>query len=321
MKLKSFLLGLLAFCPVFSFAQGSLTIFSEDGYKFFLVLNGQKQNNVAMTNVRIDGLSQQQYAVRILFENPSMAEISKNIPTVDPTTNAFADVTYKIKTAKDGSQKIRFFGATPVAPNYVPPPDVYVMHYGEPAPPPPPMPVGGTTVTQTTVTQTSGMPMGGAGASISVGGPGVNMNINISDPTINSTSTVTRTTTTTTTSDMGYNDNGYSNAPPPPPPPAGGNRCRFAMDGSSFRSAKETVTKASFDETKISTAKTILTSNCMSTDQIIQICNLFSFEASKLDFAKYAYDRTTDPGNYFKVGNIFSFDASRTELNDYISGH
>ena len=109
--------------------------------------------------------------------------------------------------------------------------------------------------------------------------------------------------------------------PPPPPPPAGGNRCRFAMDGSSFRSAKETVTKASFDETKISTAKTILTSNCMSTDQIIQICNLFSFEASKLDFAKYAYDHTTDPGNYFKVGNIFDFDASRTELNDYISGH
>ncbi len=92
------------------------------------------------------------------------------------------------------------------------------------------------------------------------------------------------------------------------------------MDPGGFRSAKETVSKASFDETKLSTAKTILTSNCMSTDQVIAICNLFSFEASKLDFAKYAYSRTTDPGNYFKVGNIFSFDASRTELNDHISG-
>ncbi len=321
--MRFLLITLLALCPFTNFAQSSLTIFSEDGYRFYLVLNGQKQNNVAMTNVRIDGLAQPQYAVKILFEDPSKPEISKNIPVVDPGTNAFADVTYKIKTNKDGELKMRYFSATPVVPNYVPPADVYVMHYGQPAPPPPPG-MGGTTVTQTTVTQTTGT-TGVGGANISVGGGmgGVNMNINISDPVLGGgTTTTTRTTTTTTSTDMGYsNGGGYDNNPPPPPPPARGNSCRFAMDASSFRSAKETVSKASFDETKLSTAKTILTSNCMSTDQVIAICNLFSFEASKLDFAKYAYERCTDRGNYFKVGNIFSFDASRTELNEYISGH
>jgi hypothetical protein len=323
MRMRFLLITLLALCPFTNFAQSSLTIFSEDGYRFYLVLNGQKQNNVAMTNVRIDGLAQPQYAVKILFEDPSKPEISKNIPVVDPGTNAFADVTYKIKTNKDGELKMRYFSATPVVPNYVPPADVYVMHYGQPAPPPPPG-MGGTTVTQTTVTQTTGT-TGVGGANISVGGGmgGVNMNINISDPVLGGgTTTTTRTTTTTTSTDMGYsNGGGYDNNPPPPPPPARGNSCRFAMDASSFRSAKETVSKASFDETKLSTAKTILTSNCMSTDQVIAICNLFSFEASKLDFAKYAYERCTDRGNYFKVGNIFSFDASRTELNEYISGH
>jgi hypothetical protein len=320
MKLKSVVLLLVALCPLVSFAQSSLTIFSEDGYKFYLVLNGQKQNNVAMTNVRIDGLSQPQYAVKILFEDPAKPEISKNVPTVDPQTNAFADVTYKIKTTKDGDLKMRYFSATPVQPNYVAPPDVYVMHYGQPVPPPPP---GGTTVTQTTVTQTSGVSDMGAGASISVGAGGVNMNINISDPTMGAGSTVSHTTTTTTTtSDMGYSNNNrnYNNNNYNDPPPPRGSNCNYAMDGGSFRSAKETVSKASFDETKLSTAKTILTSNCMTTDQVIQICNLFSFEASKLDFAKHAHARTTDPGNYFKVGNIFSFDASRTELNNYISG-
>lgn len=320
--MRFLLITLLALCPFTNFAQSSLTIFSEDGYRFYLVLNGQKQNNVAMTNVRIDGLAQPQYAVKILFEDPSKPEISKNIPVVDPGTNAFADVTYKIKTNKDGELKMRYFSATPVVPNYVPPADVYVMHYGQPAPPPPPG-MGGTTVTQTTVTQTTGTTgMGGANISVGGGMGGVNMNINISDPVLGGgTTTTTRTTTTTTSTDMGYSDGGGYHDNPPPPPPSRGNNCRFAMDASSFRSAKETVSKASFDETKLSTAKTILTSNCMSADQVIAICNLFSFEASKLDFAKYAYERCTDRGNYFKVGNIFSFDASRTELNEYISGH
>lgn len=322
MKLRSFVMLLIALCPFVSFAQSSLTIFSEDGYKFYLVLNGQKQNNVAMTNVRIDGLAQPQYAVKIIFEDASKPEISKNIPTVDPGTNAFADVTYKIKTTKDGDLKMRYFSATPVVPNYVPPADVYVMHYGQPAPPPPPAMQGGTTVTQTTVTQSGGPAVGGVGASFNVGGAGVNMNINISDPTISSSSTVTRTTTTTTSSSGGYNNNNYNDAPPPPPPPPSrGAGCRYAMDAGTFRSAKETISKASFEDTKMSTAKSILSSNCVSTDQVIAICNLFSFEQSKLDFAKFAYDRTTDPGSYFKVGNIFSFDASRTELNEYISGH
>lgn len=318
MKLKQIFFALLAILPLSGFAQSSLTIFSEDGYKFYLVLNGQKQNTIPMTNVRIDGLSQPNYAVKILFEDPSKPEISKNVPVTDPGTSAFADVTYKIKTTKDGELKMRYFSATPVAPNYVPPPDVYVMHYGQPAPPPPPG-MGGTTVTQTTVTQTTGgMPVGGAGASISVGGGmgGVNMNINISDPNMTSTTTTTRTTTTTTST--GYGGNDYDDAPPPPP--ARGNTCRFPMDATSFRSAKETINKASFDETKLSTAKSVLSSNCVSTDQVVALCNLFSFEASKLDFAKFAYDRCTDRNNYFKVGNVFSFDASRTELNEYTSG-
>ncbi|MBX2905122.1 MAG: DUF4476 domain-containing protein [Taibaiella sp.] len=320
MKLKQLFIAVLAMLPFAGFAQSSLTIFSEDGYKFYLVLNGQKQNTIAMTNVRIDGLAQPNYAVKILFEDPSKPEISKNVPVVDPGTSAYADVTYKIKTTKDGELKMRYFSATPVVPNYAPPADVYVMHYGQPAPPPPPG-MGGTTVTQTTVTQTTGGMPGGGGASISVGGGmgGVNMNINISDPNMASTTTTTRTTTTTTSTNMGYGGNDYGDAPPPPPP-ARGNNCRYAMDANSFRSAKETINKASFDETKLSTAKSVLASNCVNTDQVVALCKLFSFEASKLDFAKYAYDRCTDRNNYFKVGNVFSFDASRTELNEYISG-
>jgi len=313
MKIKLTLLLTVALLPLLSFGQSALTIFSEDGDKFYMVLNGQKQNNVAQTNVRIDGLAQPYYQAKILFEDATKPEISKNIPVQDPQTNAYADVTYKIKRTKDGELKIRYFSAVPVVPNYVAPPDVYVMHYGQPAPPP-----SGTTVTQTTVTSTNTTGMGG-NVSIGVtggdmgGNVGVNMNINIQDPDMNATTTTTTTRTTTTSTS--YSNGGYDNTPPPPQ-----RGCQYPMNANDFRSAKETISKASFDDTKLSTAKTVLSSNCVSSDQVVQLCGLFSFEANKLELAKFAFGKTTDPGNYFKVANVFSFDASKTELNNYISG-
>ena len=321
MKLKIALLFFIACLPFLSHAQGCITVFSEDGDRFYLVLNGQKQNSTPQTNVRIDGLTGEFYNAKILFEDAAKPEITKNIPTKDPATSQFAEVTYKIKKTKDGELKLRYFSATPVPVNYTPPPDMYSAHYGQAAPPPPPpAPVQSSgTVTQTTVTTTD-MNTPPLGASMNVGVGGVNVSINMNDANVNTSVTKTTTTRTTTTT----TDNGYSTPPPPPPAqPAQPVRagCQYPMDFGSFKSAKDAISKASFEETKLSTAKTILASNCVSTDQVMQICKLFGFEASKLDFAKFAYPKTTDPGNYFKVGTIFDFDASKTDLNDYIANN
>jgi len=300
MKLKLTLLLAVALMPLFSFAQSSITIFSEDGDKFYLMLNGQKQNDVPQTNIRVDGLTQPFYKAKIVFEDKAKGDIDKSIPVNDPATNANADVVYKIKN-KDGDMKLRYFSAQPVQPNYTPPADVYVMHYGQPAP-------AANTVTQTTVTTTQVNP----NSSINVNAGGVSMSVNIPDANMTTTqTTVTRSTSTTTTTST---DNGYSQEQPAQP--AG---CQYPMDFGSFKSAKETVQQASFEDTKLSTAKSILAGNCVSTEQVMQICKLFSFEASKLDFAKFAYSKTTDKGNYFKVNNVFDYDASKTELNNFIS--
>ena len=309
MKLKITLLLFVALLPLLSFAQGSaLTIFSEDGDKFFLLLNGQKQNSTAMANIRMDGLTQPYYKVKIVFEDKAKGEVDKNVNVTDPGTNAPADVVYKIKN-KDGEMKLRYFSAQPIQPNYAPPADVYVMHYGQAAPAPA---AASTTVTQTTVTSTNVDP----NVSMTVNAPGVNVSVNMPNVDMNATTsqtTVTRTTTTTSSSSSygnNYDQQTVHSAP------AG---CQYPMDFGSFKSAKETVEKASFDDTKLSTAKSVLASNCVSTDQVIALCKLFSFEQSKLDFAKFAYSKTTDKNNYFKVGNIFSFDASKTDLNNFIS--
>ncbi len=319
---KLILLLATAAAPLFSFAQGCITIFSEDGDRFYLVLNGVKQNPTPQTNVHIDGLNNQYYSAKILFEDKTKPEITKNIPVTDPGTNDFADVTYKIKRTKSGQMVMRYFSATPIVPNYVAPPDMYVMHYGQA-----PVATSGT-VTQTTQTTTvsSAAPNG---ANVNINAGGMNMNVNIQDPdggggvsmnmNVNdgsgytrSNSTTTTTTTYTTTSSSTTAQPVYNSQP------VQGSGCGYAMTPTDFAAAKQTIGKSSFDDTKLSTAKSILASNCMSTDQIMQVCKMFSFEDNKLEFAKHAYSRCTDPKNYFKIGSIFTFDSNKEALNEFI---
>ena len=306
MKSKIFAFLFFAFIPHLCMAQGSsLTIFSEDGDKFILYLNGAQQNNVSQTNLRLDGLSQPYFKAKIVFDDTKKAPIEKNIQVNDPATNKPADVVYKIKN-KDGDMKLRYFSAQPIQPNYTPPADVHVVHYGQPD-------QVTTTTTQTTVT-TTGANTGNGSVSFSTnaGNGGVGISINVPDPGVNNTVTQTTTTTTRRTTDNStYNDT-YSQQP-------AAAQCQYPMDGNSFRSAKQTVSQASFEDTKLSTAKAILSGNCVSSDQVVQLCQLFGFEDTKLKFAKFAYAKTTDQGNYFKVANVFSFDASKTELNDFIA--
>ena len=77
----------------------------------------------------------------------------------------------------------------------------------------------------------------------------------------------------------------------------------------------QTIENLSFETTKLETGKTIISSNLVSTEQVIEICKHLSFNASKLAFAQFAYAHTLDQANYFSVNNVFDFDASRLTLN------
>ncbi len=315
MKAKLIVFLLIAIAPVYSFGQGCITIFSEDGDKFYLTLNSIQQNSVPQANVRVDGLSSDFYQAKITFADPTKPAITKNMPTKDAATGEFMEMTFKIKKTKDGELKLRYFGATPIPASYNPPADMYVAHFGQPSP---------GVVTQSSTQTTTVTSVNPASTSVSVnagglnmnvnvndpnGGAGVNMNVNMNDPNMNTSVTQTTTTRTTTTT----TDGGYSNAAPA----AAG--CNYPMDFSTFNGAKQAIGNSSFEDTRLSTAKTVLKSNCISTDQVVEICKLFGTDESKLSFAKAAYAKTTDKNNYFKVGNVFTFDASKTELNNFLS--
>ncbi len=302
--MKSFLFSVILSLPLLLSAQqqiGHLTIFSEDGDKFFVMLNGEKQNTVAQSNLRIEDLPQPYYSAKIMFEDASIAPIEKKNLQLTDLNGVMMDVTYRIKKDKAGKVKLQPYSSIEVKPDFVAPSGTTVYHYGNPSN------EGAVSTTTTTTRNTSN-------ANINVGG--MNMSISIDDPDAVTSTTTTRTTTTRTSSStingqpVNTNTQGQGNN-------NGG--CIYPMNSSSFSSARSTIANANFDESKLSTAKSIIAGNCLTSDQVVEICKIFSFEQTKLDFAKAAYIKTTDKSNYFKVSNVFDFDASKEELSAFIS--
>jgi hypothetical protein len=93
------------------------------------------------------------------------------------------------------------------------------------------------------------------------------------------------------------------------------------MSDRMFLSAKDAIRKESFDKDKLAVAKQIMSNNTLYSGQVKEMLQLFSFDDSKLDFAKYAYARTADRNNYFVVYDAFSFRKNKEELMSYIQNN
>lgn len=308
MSKKYLLPALMLFISCTAMAQiqpvGHLTIFSESGDKFYLILNGERQNNVAQTNLRVEDLTNDYYTAKIIFEDKTIPDIDKKMLMITNADGIKSDVTYKIKkNANNGKITLNPYSAQPVQQVYQAPSNVHVIHWGRPDV------AAATPTTSTTVTQTTTTTNVGNTVNANVNVAGVSMNVNITDPTLSGTGT---TTTVTETSTTNVKHTGHSH-------PIGCPQA-YAMSSTDFASALSTIKGQSFDETKLKTAQQIAGSNCLNATQVSEICKVFGFEQTKLDFAKFAYGRCTEPNNYFKVNSVFNFSSSSDELNEYISG-
>ena len=76
----------------------------------------------------------------------------------------------------------------------------------------------------------------------------------------------------------------------------------------------------SFDSGKLDKAKKYIDKTTLSASQITEINTKFSFDASKLEWAKYAYSKCYDKQNYFLLKPSFTFSTSYSDLEDYIEG-
>ena len=296
MKKITFLALLLV--SLFSNAQESrLTIFSEDGNTFYVILNGIRQNEEPVANIAVDYLINDYYDAKIVFADESIPVLEKRHLMVVDVDNRRGEFVYKIKTTKRG-KRLRFFAFTPFESILPPPSHVSVIHYNA-------APLGPIqTTTQTTTTTTTGGQGDNVniGVGVSVGGNvGVGINVNTGG------STTTQTTTTTTTGGhvpgevIVVEDTGC-----------------YAMSQRDFSQALSSIKDKSFSDSRLTLAKQVTKGNCLTASQIKQIMTQFDFEDTKLEYAKFAYGYCFNPENYWKVNDAFGFESSIDELNEYI---
>jgi hypothetical protein len=81
---------------------------------------------------------------------------------------------------------------------------------------------------------------------------------------------------------------------------------------------KSKVTSKKTDTEKLKVLKEELKNERVTTYQVSVMMDWLSFESSRLDFAKWAYDITGDKEAYSGLGAKFSYKESEKELNDFL---
>jgi hypothetical protein len=306
-----------------------IVVFSEAGEKFTLVVDGEERNSAPASRVVATGIKNPTPQVLVRFADASVPPLKQNA-WMEPGQ----EYTVRITTNKKGERVFRMQGTAPLGTAGTTTPDnklkpAQFVDNGAAVPQDDThedvaMPTEGTTTTTTVITtESSGAPDDNVVINMQVPGMGVNMTVN--EGMGSSTQTTTTHTTTTT------HASSFSSSAPPVREPAHEEEV-YRMPGYSgpvgcakapvsegeFTGMKENIAAKNFEDTKVSTAKMIAGGRCLTAAQVRSIMQLFNFEDNKLDFAKFAYDRTYDIGNYFKVNDVFNFDSSVEELNTYI---
>lgn len=303
MKIKNIYLTLgLSLLTIVTYAQdfNQMTVYSESGLAFTLYVDALQQNDVPVPNVFIPEIPYGAYTVRIDFEDPNLPDIvRKNLPVGESSSQGH--LKYVIRKSIRGNLVLRFQGYTPLETE--PPTGVYVVTPAAVA----------TTSTITTTTTTQSTNTGNPdGVSVNFNLGGLSISASANDGGLNGSITSTSTTTSSTVTSSSATSNttviGTNYAP-----------CEGPMPGDRFLSAKRQLADESFDDSRLSTAKSIIQANCFTSEQILTVCQLFDFEDNRLEFAKYAYDFCLDQQNYFQVNQAFDFSDSADELDKYVS--
>lgn len=337
--MKKFLLIIVsALFAVSGFTQSNLIVFAEDGESFTMTVDGAEAENLSNSRVKFEGIKGEFVQVRITFKDQFPEPIKKSW-----MIEANSEITVALKQNRKGAYVLRPVSAVPISSvaNIDPDPsyphnlveDVDVIKVGEPLNERVTAPAEEVvTVTSTTQTTSESVP---TSINVGVGGGGVKMdvNININDSELIqdgvgvSTTSTTTTTTTTTTSSSSSNypektkvDVIIPDEKPVVEPVKEVEYVCPSMLDSDYNSAKNSIKKKSFADDKMTLAKQILKGNCVSTEQVIGMMGLFSFEDDKIAFAKNAYEKTTDPQNYYRVNDGFTFSRSTDELNEFLEG-
>lgn len=323
--------------------NANAVFFTENGEPFTLIMNGIRKNDRPETNVKISGLNESPYSIKVIFADTGLGVLNDKIYAANYKERTYVIKSKNISSASKGLKKagvnigrqlksgdkeeaakqkeeidntdskyvVKLLSEAIVD---APTGNTSTTNTQQPAKSTQNNSQTSTVSTTTHSTSVSGTGSNtSSGASVNIGASGndggdqFSMNININDgmgqPVPNQTQQTQTTTTTTHYVMPGYN---------------GAIGCPWPMSQGDFEAAKRSIAEKSFEDSKLTIAKQIIGSNCIVSSQVKEIMMLFNFEETRLDFAKHAYKYTYDINNYYKVNDAFTFESSIEELNEHI---
>ncbi len=296
MKKLFFISLFFAFAISLSAQEPEITVFSEDGNKFWFILDGKKINEEPQYRVEKVKIEAGFGRAKIVFQNPDLPQIDKNVQAVN-YDNKPSHFIYKIKKKNNGKYVLRIssFEEYETSTAYNTTVNNEPINQGQ----------TGNVQQQVDNGQNT---THATGLNVDFDENGIKMNVTVDEQEV--TTEVNQQTTEPKVK-----------LPSPDPLPGynGAIGCRNPMANQSFQAALQTIKAKSFEDSKLTIAKQIANSNCLLSIQVKHILDIFSFEDDKLEFAKHAYHHTYDIGNYFQVNDAFDFESSIDELNEYIS--
>jgi hypothetical protein len=324
---KIFFLMMLAFSASTYAQQSALTFFAQEGELFYIILDGIRQNTEASAHVKITDLERPNYRVKVIFDDAEIKDINKNIFVQDVDNKSIHSV-YMIARNKKGEMDIKLSSFNEVQETKKSTKENTVKYHD--------YELASQNVSNSPNKSSSktenyeeniSVNTAGVGTSMKVNQSGDNVNVSLQidgikdlmNMDVNASQTSTRSTQSTTTTQQKQNAEPKAIATPPSENTSNvAKKCVYAMSNSEFEKGKSAVAKQSFAESMLKTAKQMTRSNCLSVNQIKAIMALFSFEESKLDYAKYAYEYCVEKKNYYLLNDAFSFSTSSDSLNDFL---
>lgn len=281
---KLILLLSLLFISNGIWAQSAISVFSQQGDAFYIVVNGEKRNNTAQTNVRINGFKTGiLYHIKLIFEDSLLPDVDKKFSFNDDNKLMSWVVKKKMRHGKLKKIKLKYNGMTEIPSEYS---------------------AKGNTNDSTASTTTHKVHQ----ITISNDSRGVQT----------TTTTVTRTETTTQSENnvQILNQDNNSGRPVIMPGYTGSKGCNSTLVNQ--EEVKKALDKESFSNEQMTVLKQATKNRCVTTEQVIEFIEVFSFESDQLKAAQYLYGRTYDIDNFYKVNSVFNFSDSKEKLNEYI---
>ena len=282
--------------------KSSLTIFSKEGEKFWIVRNGVKQNEKPATSVTIENIVDRSFKIKVLIDDEKLSSVDQTIYTID-VDEKVCNLTYELRLNNKKKYVLRMVSFVPVGETS----QTTVTQQTQ------------TTVTQpqqtTTTTQTTQQPntqttttVKTDGFNMTVTDPnGVDLNVNMNVPKNGQVTTTTQTTqnpvviSTTSTS---YMPNGSMCQAP-------------SMNQKGYMDFKYNI-EAQNMFNRLEFIKATFSKNCMLAEQVAGIIQLNYPTVDELEVAKYGYRYTFDTQNYGVVVKVMKSESKQKELMAFI---